>query len=255
MKIFKFIASFLLILGILSLMIWAAVKSNDQTCKDISVVIHASGENKLLSKSDVLAILKQNNIEWEEKKMKEIDLAAIHKILTDENYVKEVNKVHFSGSKLQIEITLYNIFLVVETKDGKKILLDDQGIYLPYSPKVENDVIFANGFIPNSFQKKEAITPYNTELYELFSIVSFIKAEPKFANWFNRMYVNDKKEIILYPASGNLPVLFGTRENAEKKLKALKYMYGNVLPYIEDGKYALLDVRFENRIVATKSKT
>jgi cell division protein FtsQ len=255
MKIFKFIASFLLILGILVLMIWAAVKSNDQTCTGISVVIHVSGEPKLITESDVLTILKQNNTEWEGKKMKEIELASINKILAQENYIKSVEKVHFSGSKLQIEITLHDILLAVESKDGKKFLLDVQGTYLPYSPKVENGVMIANGFIPNTFRIKETITPDNNELYELFFVASLIKADAQYAIWFNKMNVNEKQEITLYPSSGKLPVLFGTMQDAEKKLKALKFMYSDVLPYMDDGKYAQLDVRFQNRIVATKSKS
>jgi cell division protein FtsQ len=255
MKIFKITASFLLISGILVLMIWAAVKANDQNCTGISVVIYASGEPELITKSDVLTILKQNNVEWKGKKMKEIDLTAINKILARENYIKTVDKVHFSGSKLQIEITLYNILLVVDSKDSKKFLLDNHGTYLPYSPKVENGVIIANGFISNTFLKKETITPDHKELYELFIVASLIKADTHLATWFNKMCVNDNREIILYPSSGKLPVLFGTMQNAKKKLQALKLMYCNILPYMNADKYAQLDVRFQNRIIATKSKS
>jgi len=255
MKNFKFLATSLLILGILVLMIWAMVKENDQTCTGISIVIRASEEPTLITKSDVLTILQQNNVEWDGEKMKEIDLASVHNILTHENYIKTVDKVHFSGSKLQIEITLHKILLAVETKDGKKFLLDDQGTYLPYSPKVENDVIIANGFIPNTFQKKEIITPDKKELYELFFVASLIKADKDYEKWFRKIDINDKKEITLYPSSGKLPVLFGTMQDAEKKFKALKFMYCEVLPYTNENKYAQLDVRFQNRIVATKSKS
>jgi cell division protein FtsQ len=255
MKILKIIASFLLILGIFVLMIWAIVKTKEQTCTGISVVIHASGETKLIAESDVLAILKQNNAEWEGKKMKELELSFIHKILAQENFIKTVDKVHFSGSKLQIEITLHEILLAVESKEGKKFLLDTQGVYLPYSPKVENDVIIANGFIPNTFHKKETITPEDKELYELFYVASVVKTEPAYATWFNKMSMSEKQEITLYPSSGKLPVLFGTMQDAEKKLKALKYMYSEVLPYTDESKYAQLDVRFQNRIIATKSKS
>jgi len=255
MKIFKFIASLLLIIVILSLMIWAMVKEKDQICTGISVQIHALGEPKLITKSDILAILKQNQVKWEETKMREIDLAFVHKILAKENYIKEVDKVHFSGSKLQIEITLHNILLEVESKDGRKILLDDQGIILPYSPKVKNDVITAKGFIPNNFQKKETITPAHKELYELFYVASLIKADQEYESWFNKMEITDKQEITLYSPFGKIPVLFGTAQDAENKLKALKFMYSDVLPYMEDGKYTQMDVRFKNRIVATKSKS
>ena len=255
MKLFKIIASFLLILIILFLVIWAVRKTNDQVCTGISTLIRTSGETQLISESDVLAILKQNNIEWEGRKIKEVDLDSIHKILAQENYIKSVEKVHFSGSKLQIEISLYNILLNVKTKDGKKFLLDDHGVYLPFSPKVGNGVMTAAGFIPISIQKKETVTLKNYELYSLFSVATLLKADENFATEFKEMNINEKQEITLFPDEGKLPVLIGTMQNADKKLNTLRYMYKEVLPYLEDGKYKQLDVRFENRIVATKSES
>jgi len=253
MKIFKIITSFLLTLGILILMIWSIVKTKDQNCTGFSIVINSVEEQKLITESDILAILQQNHTEWEGKKMKEIDLSTIHKILAQESFIKSVDKVHFSGTKLQIEITPHNIILEITSNDGEKFLLDDQGIYLPFSPKVENDVIHASGFIPNTFQNKQNITPNTKELFEIFFVASLIKADPVYTSLFSRMEMNEKQEIILHSSFSNLPILFGNTQDAEKKLKAIMYMYSEVLPYMERDKYTNLDVRFQNRIVAKKS--
>ena len=255
MKIIKFIASFLLVLGILALMVWAVIRANDQTCTDISILIHAPKNPELLTKSDVSDILKQHHTELEGKKIKEIDPAEIHKILAKENYIKSVEKVHFSGSKLQIEVTLYDILLEVSTKAGEKFLLDVNGTYLPYSPKTGNDVITATGYIPHTFRKKETITSGNNELYQLFTVASLIKADPFYADLFHKIDINDKQEITLKPSHGNIPVLFGTIQDAGNKLKTLRYMYDEVLPYMSENKYVQLDVRFKNRIVAKKNKS
>jgi len=255
MKIVKITASFLLTLGILFLMIWAIVRANNQKCSGTSIVINTFGKSEILTKSEVLNILHQNNVEWEGKKIKEIELSDINKILAQENYIKSVDKVHFSGSKLQIEVSLYDILLEVKPNTGQKFLLDVEGTYLPYSPKTGNDVIVVNGFINNTFQKNKTITPENNELYEVFTVASLIKKDPFYAALFHKMYVNDKQEIVLHPSVGKLPVLFGTVQDAENKLKTLKYMYEEVIPYINDDQYAQLDVRFKNRIVATKTKS
>jgi len=255
MKIVKITTSFLLTLGILFLMIWSIVRAHNQKCTGVSIVIFAPGKSELLTQSDVLNILNQNNMEWEGKKMKEIELSVINKILTQENYIKSVDKVHFSGSKLQIEVSLYDILLEVNSNTGQKFLLDVEGTYLPYSPKVGNDVIVVNGFINNTFQQNKTITPENNALYEVFTVASLIKKDSFYAALFHKIYVNDKQEFVLYPSVGKLPVLFGTVQDAESKLKTLKYMYEEVLPYMKDDKYAQLDVRFKNRIVATKTKS
>ena len=255
MKFVKFVASFLLFLGILALMIWAGIKSNDQKCDQISILINCSENSILLTESDILQVLKHHKVEWKDRAIKEVELAFIHQILAQENYIKSVDKVHFLGSKLQIEVTLYNILLEVQAKNGSKFLLDDNGLYLPYSPKVGNDVIVARGAIPYSFHSKEKISPNSHQLTDLFCIASLIKEDSFYSKLFRKLEINEKQEITLCPIVGNLPVLFGTTQNAASKLKSLKYMYDDVLPYLSENKYAQLDVRFKNRIIATKTKT
>ena len=252
MKITKFIVSIVLFLGITVLAIWAVIKSEDQTCNEVSVFIHSANKCVLLSDSDVLTILKKNNVECMGEVIKDIDPTNIHNILAQENYIKSVDKVHIIGTKLQIEVTLYNILLEVNCKTGEKFLLDENGVYLPYSPKVENDVIVTKGNIPYSFHKKEIVSPDDPELYEIFSVASLIKKDPFYSKRFHNLEMNEKQEIVLHPSVGNLYVMFGTLQDAQNKLKTLKYMYEEVLPYMNDDKYAQLDVRFKNRIVATK---
>jgi hypothetical protein len=255
MKIIKFLALFVLTLGIIVLMVWAVLRAKEQKCTDISIAIQPAKETQLLSKSDILNILVQNNAEWEGKKIKEIDLASINKILASENYIKSVDKLHISGSKLQVEITLYDILMDVETRAGQKFLLDINGIYLPHSPKTDNDVIIATGFIPHTFHNKETVTPDAVELYELIAVALLIKADPFYEVLFKKLHINEKQEIVMYPSIGNIPILFGNIQDAENKLKSLKYLYEEVIPYLIEDRYALLDVRFKNRIVATKTKT
>jgi hypothetical protein len=163
--------------------------------------------------------------------------------------------VHFLGSKLQIEVTLHTILLEIEAQNGQKFLLDVDGVCLPYSPKTGNGVIVATGTIPYSYYLKKEITEENSVLHALYLMATLIKEDPFYDDLFKRVSVNDKHEIILHPSVGNLPVLFGTTENAEQKLETLKYMYDEVLPYVDENKYAQLDVRFTQRIVATKNKS
>jgi hypothetical protein len=65
MKIVKIIASFLLIVGIIVLMIWAGIRSNKKNCTDLSVVFHEAAEPALLSESDIKNVLLHHNIKWE----------------------------------------------------------------------------------------------------------------------------------------------------------------------------------------------
>jgi hypothetical protein len=255
MKIIKLIASFLFIFGILALIVWSGIEAKKQTCTIASIVIHATKNSELINKSDVLNILKQNKMEWEGKKIEEIEQPVITKILEKENYIKSVDNVHFSGSKLQIEVSLYDILLVVAPQSGEKFLLDVNGIYLPYSPKTGSDVIVATGNIPRFTNTNSNVTFENKELYDLYTMALLIKNDPFYEDLFHKLYIDNKQEITIFPKDGELPVLFGNMQDAENKLKTLKYMYKEVLPYMNADKYAQLDVRFKNRIIAKKTKT
>jgi len=181
-------------------------------------------------------------------------LASVNKILSKENYIKSVDKVHFLGSKLQIEVTLYDILLEVQPQNGEKFLISVEKVYLPYSPKVGNDVIIAQGIPSCSFPKKETVVD-DPKLDELFTMASLIREDSFYSKLFHRILITDKQELMLYPTVGNIPVLFGSTQDAPSKLKSLRHIYDDVLPYVNENQYARLDVRFKNRIIATKSKT
>jgi hypothetical protein len=141
--------------------------------------------------------------------------------------------------------------LIVEAQSGQKFLLDVNGTYLPYSPKVGYDVIVASGAISYSYLKKEIATLENVVLCDLFTVATLIKKDPFYEGLFKQLVLNDKHEIILHSPYDNLPVLFGSAKDAEKKFETLKYMYKEVIPYVNENKYARLDVRFTNRIIAS----
>jgi cell division protein FtsQ len=252
MKIIKIIASLLLILGIFVLIVWTGMEAKKQKCTGISIVIHAAKECEMLTKSDILNILKKNNIQWEGTLIEEIKQPDITKILEHEKYIKSVDNVHFLGSKLQIEISLHHILLEVHPNSGERFLVEVNGAHLPYSPKCGSDVIVATGFIA---QKNGTASIENTDSDEIFYLASLIKNDPYYEDLFHKLEVTPKQEFILFPSFGTIPVLFGTTQNAENKFKTLKYMYKDVLPYVSDDKYAQLDVRFQNRIIATKTKS
>jgi cell division protein FtsQ len=254
MKIIKFIASFLLILGILTLVVWTGYRAKKHTCRDISVLIYNAGNSELLTKSDILDILKKNNLEWNGKRIEEIDPAIITKILEKENYIETVENVHFSGSILQIEVSLYDILLEIAPKTGENFLLDVNGVCLPHSPKLKSDVIVATGYISPMVKKNGTTSVDNNDLQQIYNLAILLKNDLFYAKLFNKMRVDEKQNIMLLPTDEKLPVLFGNMENAEKKLKTLRYMYKEVLPYMKEDKYTQLDVRFENRIVAKKIK-
>jgi len=251
MKILKIIASFLLIFSIIALIVWSGVEAKKQKCTEISIVVHAAENSELLTESDVLNILKRHNLEWEGKLIEDIKQPEIKKILEKEEYVSSVDKVHFSGTKLQIEISLFHILLEVQPNQGENFLIDVDGNYLPYSPKGGSDVIVTTGNIP---PRSDLPSVHHTEHSGLFHLAQLIKDDPFYEALFREMEVNSKREIVLKPTVGNLPVLLGNVQNVEQKLKTLKYMYEEVLPYVDNDKYTLLDARFQNRIIA-KTKT
>lgn len=253
MKIFKLVTSSVLVLGILALLTWIGFNSYKSTCSEVKIVINCSGINQLYTENEIIEILKKNNLEPLNRQKSEIDLPKILTVLLQQDYVKSVEKVHFLGTKLHLELTLFDVLLYIRNSSNNCYLLSTDGTFLPITPKVRNGVFNVSGYIPSDIRKKEKATPELPELYALYSLCSMFAEDTFYSALYQNITINEHQSIAFTPTIGNHQVVFGTIHNAQDKLKILKYMYEEVLPYVAPNTYSKLDLRFKNRIIATKS--
>ena len=181
--------------------------------------------------------------------MKEIDIAAITKMLSANPYIENVNFVHFSNKKLVVDYNLKNIILHVYTTNGDQYFVDEKGALVPYTSKMTDYVAIANGNIRQHYKAGDTA---RKELRQIVNIFKEINKDEFCRQQFRQAYLNERNQVELVSTLGNQVILFGTDENIEEKLDNLKKVYEEGLTRKGFDTYAQLDVRFKNRVIAQR---
>lgn len=251
MKFFKPIVRILLVLILLVGLVLAFVMMPEQKCEQITAVPHTENESLLLGQEDVLGILDNAGIEIVGEAKKSIDLGKIAEELKKNPYVKEVGFVQFAGSKLVIDYTLRNIVLNVFTSDGENYFVDDNGVLVPYTPRMQDCLMVVNGNITNNYKHGGKAQKNVREALEITKHINkdeFCKAQ------FRQIHINTSNEPELMSTIGGQAILLGDASNIDEKLDNLKTVYENGLPHKGYNTYAKLDARYKNRIIGTRNK-
>ena len=252
MKIFRLISAIILCLAVLAGIVFAAVNMPKRPCSGYDLTVKYDGEFPAVSDADILQMIDDNHIKVVGIPMKEIDLESIATQLKQNPYVKTVNEVRFSSTKLRIVVTLKNILLHVYTQDGHQYFVDEEGYMLPFSMQVRENVPVVNGKINDAFVSGKNVTESQTNLHRVFKIASYMHHNDFYNAQFRQLYVMNNNEVVLVPTVGRHKILFGTDKNMEEKLFNLQQTYQQGLAYVGMDQYATLDVRYKNRVIAKK---
>ena len=253
MKLFKAILRVVLVLTIIVFTILAIYNRQNRSCSGVVVSIDYKGENNILSEKDILQLISSAQIKTTNEKLKSIPLEKIKKVLNEEIYIKKINKIYFSGSKLMVDVTLREMLLHVFPLNQSPFFVDLDGIMIPNSAKIKEKLIIVNGTFNTHYKQLEKISAKEPVLNSIYQIATKIKNDPFFNDNFKQIFVNEQRVIELVPINGSLTILFGDEVDAQEKFFKIKEIYTNVLPYSADKKYSLIDVRFKNRVIAKKA--
>lgn len=249
MKILKAIVRTILIISVIVVVVLAIVEMPKHTCESVVVRPHTENESVVLTQNDVVLMMSAKNIKVVGKKIKDIDLEPITKMLESNPYIEKVNFVHFAGNRLMIDYKLRTVILHVFDADGNQYLVDANGQLLPNSNKMQDNLIIANGNIHQSYKKGTQAQSYLLQMVNLTKLIlndDFCKAQ------FRQIYLNGNHQMELIATVGKQVILFGSDANAQEKLFNLKQVYQNGITRKGYDRYAQLDVRYKNRIIAQR---
>lgn len=250
---FKAIVIILLVLTVGVLVGIGIVNKNKQVCEDVQIDIVHRGKDMLLTQNDVLNLLKQSNVVLKGTKQNEISKTEIESALRRSCWFDTLSNLTFKGDVLMMEVAVKHPFIQVYRENGDTYLIDEAGRFLPYSSKVKESLIVLNGNINVAYSPQNTVNNVKDKsLYEAYQIAQMISKDEFCRNQFSQIHINSNKEIELYGEIGRQVVLLGHVDNAAEKLENLKLIYKDALVYMGLNKYKQLDLRYKNRIVATK---
>lgn len=108
-----------------------------------------------------------------------------------------------------------------------------QAIYVPV----------ASGSIEKSFARAD-----------LYRFALFLQKDDFWNDQIEQIYVRSAQDIEIIPRIGDHRIILGSLDNYENKLNRLRLFYEQVIPKMGWEKYRVINLKYKNQIVCTKSK-
>ncbi|HNY63154.1 MAG TPA: hypothetical protein PLB61_04685, partial [Bacteroidales bacterium] len=109
-----------------------------------------------------------------------------------------------------------------------------------------------NGHIPEYNSDTNQIHKQPQLIQDLHTIAKIMVEDTLCQSLYSQLYVNENKEIEMIHKEGKINVLVGNSSNIDEKVFKIKEFNLSVLPTTGEDRYKMIDVRFQNRIIAKK---
>ena len=211
-------------------------------CKEIEVIVSDSIEKNFLKEKDIVAYLKRSNMYPLNKKSNEINIQDIENALLKNEIIETAEVIQTISGKIKIVIS-QKIPILRVFSSGGSYYIDKTGNIMPSALGQAIYVPVASGNIDKSFAASE-----------LYGFALFLQKDGFWNDQIEQIYVRSKEDIEIIPRVGSHRILIGSLDNYEKKLENLRRFYEQVIPKVGWEKYSIINLKYRDQIVCTKSK-
>lgn len=253
-------------IGLLALFVLlvAAVSASQQTIfKEILVKIDHGNENYFIDESEVKETVSDLGYENGLTALREVDPRKIEHILENNAFIEDAQVYKQLNGILHVDVKVRQPILRIFNTKGKSIYIDQDGVFMPLSYKYYARTPIANGNISIDLNQIVGLSvndlnnqidhPETKILADLFTVASTCAHSKFWKAQFNQFYVNSAKEIELIPRVGDHQVLIGSTQDLDKKLYKLKLFYDEGLSKTGWNEYKIINLKYANQVVCTKS--
>ena len=238
--IFFIILFISLIVGYMGYAIWYfSNKDKDVICKELNIVFAEEYNNELISKSDILKIIENNELNPLGSSYRKIHTDPIENLLLQNPMIKKVECFKTPSGKIQIEIEQRIPKFIIAGRDCYYI--DTERKIIPISLNNSYYIPVVSGRVTHSFAKGK-----------LFDFISFIEKNQFWNAQIEQIYVLDDLSIELIPRVGDAIIYLGKLENYEIKLNNLYQLYKQGFSVIGWNRFKRIDLQYNNQIVCLK---
>jgi cell division protein FtsQ len=211
-------------------------------CREVEVVITDSLEKHFLKEQDIVAYLKKARLYPLNKNGDSINTYHIKNMLLKNEIIETAEVIHTLSGKVKVVISQKMPILRVFSSTGS-YYVDKSGNIMPPVLGQAIYVPVASGNIEKTFAA--------TDLYK-FAL--FLQRDDFWNDQIEQIYVRSVNDIEIIPRVGCHRIIMGSLENYENKLERLRLFYEQVIPKMGWEKYSVINLKYRNQIVCTKSK-
>ena len=249
----KGILLLLLLVAVAAGVVVALVCLRPKVCERVEVRLEYTGTDTLLTQQEVLSILNSQGLRLEGSAPGQLRRADVENALRTNVWFDSLLNLTPVGSTLMMDIRVKSPLIAVYPTNGMPYFIGRNGELLPDNSRVQSPLMVLNGKVGTPYRPgKTVATANDPTLQEAYRIALAIEADSVFSSQLTQLFVNDDSEVEAYSPLFRHSVLFGHADNIEQKLRQLHIVYDEALIYMPDDTYSKVDVRFKNRVFATR---
>jgi cell division protein FtsQ len=249
-KILVVTAWLLVIVGIGSLLVAANRKHRDHLCSELLISMRG-GKGIYIEKDDILKLI-QKTVSGNllNKPVSDINLARLERSLETNAWIKDAELYIDSKDALHVSVEERQPIARVFTTAGRSFYIDSSGHAMPLLEKMSARVPVITGFPGGSrWNAKDS-----SLMKEVKEIAWFIYNDEFWNAQTGQIEITAERKFELIPVIGEHIVKLGNGGQISDKLKRLYIFYKQVLAKTGPNKYAVLDVQYNNQVVAVKKE-
>lgn len=262
-KIFVAFLWFITLAGLTASLGFVSKKEQNIVAKNLNISILNNDENLFLNERDVIQFFADRKDNILGKKYQSINITELERALNSHPAIENAEVSENINGEIKIDIKQRTPILRVINKDGESYYIDEQTKLMPLNENYSARVLVASGEIFEPYARRYQFSVEQIRQNKIFSeasvlddlldVSNHILQDTTLAQLIHQIYVNEEKELELFPAVGNHKIIFGEAKNISEKFNKLKLFYTQGLNK-SDGwkKYSTINLKYKNLVVCTK---
>lgn len=231
--------------GTLFLLIAAMNNKNGLSCEKISIEFENKNVKNFTDKNEILNTLNENGAVVG-KEAASFPIEALEIILEKSKWISNADL--FFDKELTLHVRIQEPLPIARlfSVTGKSYYIDSNANLLSIPENIAIRVpVFTN--LPDTKNKG-----FDSTLKEVVKLASYIQTDSFWHHQIAQIALLQNGNYELFPVVGNQLLRIGTTDNLEEKFSKLKLFYNEIWGKTGFEKYSIIDVRFNNQLVATR---
>jgi cell division protein FtsQ len=231
-------------------------------CQGLVINIVNEDEHDFIDRNEVRDIIQFNGSVLG-KTLGAINMGVLEKRILNNPYVKHAEVYSALDGTLHTDLVQRTPIVRIVNMSEEQFYIDNEGVFMPTSDRYTPPVLVASGFIFNRFSEGKVHYQFNSGdpsahplpriIEQVYVLASHIEADSFWSANTEQIYVNEHQELEMIPRVGSHRILLGDTVSLGDKLERLHHFYREGLSKTGWNKYALINLKYKNQVVCTKT--
>jgi cell division protein FtsQ len=231
-----------------TLLIAAMQKKQEKNCAAIKIGIAGTHHHVFVDTQDIMEVLTINGAK-KDKEVSLIDLENIETKLEKDPWVKKADLFFDNQQVLHADIEEREPIARVFTLQANSYYIDSSCNRLPLSDRLSARIPMFTSF-PSD--KKSLSHPDSLVLCDIKNIAAYIQQDSFLLNQVAQVNITPQRTYEIIPVVGDQLIKLGNAEELPEKFSKLLLFYKQVWSKSGFEKYSVIDLQYDDQVVATK---